>query len=86
MNDMSPEQPGMADVLAAIGQLRTEVAVRFDRVDAKFEQVRADVAQVRADVAATKAEALFGEARASDAQEAIRRHLADPNAHGRPAA
>jgi hypothetical protein len=62
------------------------MSVRFDRVEAKLEQVRADVAQVRADVAAMKAEALFGAARAADAQEALRRHLADPHAHGRDAA
>ena len=93
MNDMTPSEPTMADVLAAIngvaadvGQLRTEMGVRFDHADAKLEQVRADIAQVRADVAATKAEALFSEARATDAQEAIRRHLADPHAHGRDAA
>ena len=38
------------------------------------------------DAAATKVEALFGEALANDVQEAIRRHLADPNLHGRDAA
>jgi hypothetical protein len=67
---MTPLEPTTADVLAAfngltadVGQLRTEMSVRFDRADAKVEQVRA-----------------------ADAQEAIRRHLADPHAHGRDAA
>ena len=93
MNDMTPSEPTMADVLTAIhavagdvGQLRTEMNIRFDRTDAKVVQVSADVAQVRADIAATKAEVAFSEARAADAQEAIRRHLTDPNAHGRQAA
>jgi outer membrane murein-binding lipoprotein Lpp len=65
-------------IAADVGQLRTEVGVRFD-------MLAGDVSQLRADVLHAKGEAVFSEARARDAQTALQRHQSDPGAHGRAA-
>ncbi len=69
MNDMTPEQPTMADLLTAInglagdvghlrsdvGQLRTETAVRFDQITDRFDQAahRLDQTDAKIDQART---------------------------------
>jgi hypothetical protein len=52
---------------------------------AGIEAVRSDLRQVRADVAGVKADTAFIEQHQADMHEALRRHIADPNAHGRAA-
>ena len=100
MNDMTPEQPTMADLLTAInglssevgyvradiGQLRTETAVRHAQVTHRLDQTDAKINQVRADIAAVQVDTSYTESHIGDIHEAMRRHLRDPNAHGRDAA
>lgn len=102
-----PQEPTLADVLAAVRAIGADVnslaaytAGEFRRVDARLGQldaaigtVRAEVGavsakvdQVRADVAAVKVDTAYAERFAGDTQDAVRRHLADPNAHGGHAA
>ena len=97
--EQQPE-PTLADVLAAVNAVATSVhdlaaytAGEFRRVDARLGQLDAAVAtvsakvdQVRADVAAVKVDTAFAEAHNADLQNALRRHLDDPNAHGGHAA
>jgi hypothetical protein len=67
---------------AAITTVRAEVTATRAEVAA----VSAKVDQVRADIAAVKVDTAYAERYATDAQDAIRRHLDDPNAHGGRAA
>lgn len=62
-------------------------------VMAKLDSVKADVSALSAEVlglsqtvTALKTDAALTHSRAIDAQEAVRRHLQDPNAHGQAAA
>jgi hypothetical protein len=98
---MQPQQPEptLGDVLRAVNDLATYTAGQFTRVDARLGQldaaigtVRAEVGsvsakvdQVRADIAAVKVDVALAEAHISDLQEAVRRHTADPGAHGNAA-
>ncbi len=101
MNGMEQQpEPTLAEVLAAVNTLTTSVhdlathtAAQFARVDARFGQLDAAVAtvsakvdQVRADIAAVKVDTAYTERYLGDAQDAIRRHLDDPDAHGGRAA
>jgi cell pole-organizing protein PopZ len=102
-----PQEPTLADVLAAVNtvaasvhDLATHTAAQFAKVDVRLGQldaavatVRAEVAtvgakvdQARADIAAVKVDTAFAEAHSTDLQNAVRRHLDDPNAHGGHAA
>lgn len=87
--DPMTEQPGpeptLADVLAEmramraeLGEARTDLAHRADRLAAAVGQLRADVAAVKVDTG-------YLEAHATDQQTAIRQHVDDPNAHRRAA-
>lgn len=92
-------EPQIGDVLAAVVGLAAEMrrgfeqtAARLDDLSAQVTQVRADVAavradvsQVRADIAAVKVDTAYTERYIADSQDAIRRHLADPEAHDRAA-
>jgi hypothetical protein len=78
MSEQPEPEPTLRDVLAAIEAARAESAHRFDRIDAAIGQLRADVASVKVDTA-------YVEAHIDDQQTAIRRHLADPDAHRRAA-
>lgn len=100
VNDMEQPEPTLADVLAAVNAVATSVhdlatytAGEFRRVDARLGQLDAAVAtvgakvdQARADIAAVKVDTAFAERYAGDTQDALRRHLDDPNAHGGHAA
>ena len=95
-----PEEPTLADVLAAVRAVGADVnslaaytAGEFRRVDARLGQLDAAVAtvsakvdQARADIAAVKVDTAFAEAHNTDLQNAMRAHLDDPNAHGGHAA
>ena len=84
----------------SVHDLATHTAKEFAKVDARLGQLdagiattRAEVAavgakvdQVRADIAAVKVDTAYAEKFAGDAQDAVRRHLADPDAHGGHAA
>lgn len=84
----------------SVHDLATHTAKEFAKVDARLGQLdaavataRAEVAavgakvdQVRADVAAVKVDTAYAERFIGDTQEAVRRHLTDPDAHGGHAA
>jgi hypothetical protein len=81
-----PDEPTIADVLAAVTALGTRtdqafanLTVRLDRIETRGNQTYAEVMAVKADLA-------FVDQHIGDLQEAVRRHLADPNPHGRAAA
>jgi hypothetical protein len=78
MTEQPEPEPTLRDLLAAIEAGFTEVAHRFDRVDAAVSQLRADVAAVKVDTG-------YLEAHSHDQQTAITRHAADPHAHRRAA-
>ena len=93
MNGMEQPEPTLADVLRAVNDLATYTAGQFARVDARLGQVEAAVAtvgakvdQARADIAAVKVDTAYTERYLGDAQDSIRRHLDDPDAHGGRAA
>jgi hypothetical protein len=97
---MEQPEPTLAEVLRAVNDLATYTTAQFAKVDARLGQldaaigtVRAEVVavgakvdQVRADVAAVKVDTAYTERYLGDAQDALRRHLGDPDAHGGRAA
>jgi outer membrane murein-binding lipoprotein Lpp len=91
MTEQPPADP--YGILAAISQLTHEMRVGFAGLGAQVDQVGAHVSavdgkveQLRADVAAIKAENAIREGYVIDIQDAVRRHLGDPGAHGGRAA
>ena len=82
MTEPTPE-PTMADVLSAIaglgGELGAKIAGLEDRLVQRTELLRADIAGL-------KAESAIEQAYGRDTAEALRRHIADRNAHGPRAA
>ena len=80
INTLSGRVEGIETTTGAIhadlGQLRTEMGVKFDLVTA-------DIAQLRADVLHAKVDGALAESRARDAQNALAQHLNDPRPHGK---
>jgi hypothetical protein len=85
-------EPTNSEIIAAVQALTAAVEHGFSQTDARFQRVEASLAQLgaqigqlRADAAAIKVDTGYTERYISDLQEAVRRHLEDPNAHGHAA-
>jgi len=89
MTEPIPE-PTMANVLSAIADLGTEIGTKFDALTSKVTGLEDRMVQrtelLRADIAGLKAESAIEQAYGRDTAEALRRHIADRNAHGPRAA
>lgn len=89
MTEPTPE-PTMADVLSAITGLGNEIGTKFDALTSKVTGLEDRLVQrtelLRADIAGLKAESAIEQAYGRDTAEALRRHIADRNAHGPRAA
>jgi uncharacterized small protein (DUF1192 family) len=89
MTEPTPE-PTMADVLSAIAGLGNDLGVKIDALGVKVEGLEDRMVQrtelLRADIAGLKAESAIEQAYGRDTAEALRRHIADRNAHGPRAA
>ncbi|HWG24989.1 hypothetical protein [Actinospica sp.] len=89
MSEPTPE-PTMTDVLSAIAGLGNHLGAKIDALDVKVEGLEDRLVQrtglLRADIAGLKAESAIEQAYGRDTAEALRRHIADRNAHGPRAA
>lgn len=75
----------ISEASAELGQVSADVSVlrdRYAQINVGVSAVRDDVRQVRADIAGVKTEMGFVEQYHADVQEAVVRHLNDPDAHG----
>lgn len=93
----SPAEASLSDVLAALNGLASTVAALQETVTAGFAaSVERDEALadrlvsrtdlIRADIAGVKADLAIEEAFSKDTVTALKRHVADPGAHGQRAA
>jgi hypothetical protein len=82
MSEPTPE-PTMADVLSAIASLGSHLGGKIEGLEDRMVQ-RTEL--LRADIAGLKAESAIEQAYGRDTAEALRRHIADRNAHGPRAA
>jgi uncharacterized small protein (DUF1192 family) len=89
MTEPTPE-PTMADVLSAIAGLGNNLGAKIDALGVKVEGLEDRMVQrtelLRADIAGLKAESAIEQAYGRDTAEALRRHIANRNAHGPRAA
>lgn len=92
MGDMTEPTPEltMADVLSAIANLGSDLGTKIDALGVKVDGLEDRMVQrtelLRADIAGLKAESAIEQAYGRDTAEALRRHIANRNAHGPRAA
>lgn len=98
MTDSStPAEPTLADVVAMLTALQSSVttlqgtvtdgfAASVERDEALADRLVSRTDLIRADIAGVKADLAIEEAFSKDTVTALKRHVADPQAHGQRAA